>query len=111
MQLEYASATKISSLCENNHLKANPGNSNTLLRGKKQKVISTDRIPLTADSHEKLLRFKAALSWMRQFLATENPLKMMKNAFYFTSKALFILSSFCLDLLVMHRSDLIRKTG
>ena len=33
--------------------------------------------------------FKGALSGMRQFLATESPLKMMKNAFYFTLKALF----------------------
>ena len=28
------------------------------------------------------------------FLATENPLKMMKNVFYFTSKALFVLKVF-----------------
>ena len=32
--------------------------------------------------------FKGALSDLRQFLATESPLKMMKNAFYFTLKAL-----------------------
>ena len=31
---------------------------------------------------------------MRQFLAAENPLKMMKNAFYFTSKAFFVLKIF-----------------
>ena len=35
--------------------------------------------------------FKGALSGLVQFLPTENPLKMMKNAFYFTLKALFIL--------------------
>ena len=34
---------------------------------------------------------KSALSGLRQFLATGSPLKMMKNAFYFTSKALFVL--------------------
>ena len=34
--------------------------------------------------------FKGALSGLRQFLALESPLKMMKNAFYFTSKALFV---------------------
>ena len=28
---------------------------------------------------------------MRQFLANENSLKMIKNTFYFTSKALFVL--------------------
>ena len=38
--------------------------------------------------------FKGALSGLRQFLATESPLKMMKNAFYFTSKALFALKIF-----------------
>ena len=31
---------------------------------------------------------------MRQFLAAESPLKMMKNAFYFTSKALLVLKIF-----------------
>ena len=30
----------------------------------------------------------------RQFLAAESSLKMMKNAFYFTSKALFVLKIF-----------------
>ena len=38
--------------------------------------------------------FKGTLSGLRQFLATESPLKMMKNAFYFTPKALFILKIF-----------------
>ena len=31
---------------------------------------------------------------MRQFLATESPLKKMKKGFYFTSKALFVLKIF-----------------
>ena len=35
-----------------------------------------------------------ALSGLRQFLAADSPLKMMKNAFYFTSKALFVLKIF-----------------
>ena len=35
-----------------------------------------------------------ALYGPRQFLATETPLKMMRNAFYFTSKALFFLKIF-----------------
>ena len=38
--------------------------------------------------------FKGALSGPRQFLATESPLEMMKNAFYFTPKALFVLKKF-----------------
>ena len=38
--------------------------------------------------------FKGVLSGLRQFLATESPLKMMKNIFYFTSKALCVLKIF-----------------
>ena len=37
---------------------------------------------------------KGELSGLRQFLATGSPLKMMKNAFYFTSKAPFVLKIF-----------------
>ena len=46
--------------------------------------------------------FKGALSGLRQVLITESPLKMMKNAFYVTSKALFILKNlrFCHHFLV-----------
>ena len=35
-------------------------------------------------------RFNGALSGLRQFLTNESPLKMMKNAFYFILKALFV---------------------
>ena len=35
-----------------------------------------------------------ALSSLRQFLAFESPLRMMKNAFYFTLKAPFVLKTF-----------------
>ena len=38
--------------------------------------------------------FKGALSGLRQFLATESPLKIMKNHFYFTSKAVSVLKIF-----------------
>ena len=38
--------------------------------------------------------FKGALSGVRQFLATESPLKIMKNGFYFTSKRIFALRIF-----------------
>ena len=38
--------------------------------------------------------FKGALSGLRLFLTTENPLKIMKSSFYFTSKALSILKIF-----------------
>ena len=54
---------------------------------------------------------KGALSGLRQFLATESPLKVMKKAFYFTKK-LFSFSryfSFYLDFLVMYQNGLIKK--
>ena len=38
--------------------------------------------------------FIDALSGLRQFSVAEIPLKMMQNAFYFTSKALFVLKIF-----------------
>ena len=38
--------------------------------------------------------FKDTLSGLRQFLAAKIPLKMIKNAFYFTSKAIFVLNIF-----------------
>ena len=37
---------------------------------------------------------KGALSGLRQFLAIESSFKIMKNAFYFNSKALFVLKIF-----------------
>ena len=37
---------------------------------------------------------KGALSVLRQFLANESPLKMIKNTFYFTLKALSVLKIF-----------------
>ena len=39
-------------------------------------------------------RVKGVLSGLTQFLATESPLKIMKNTFYFTLKALFVLKVF-----------------
>ena len=57
--------------------------------------------------------FKGALSGLRQFLATENTLKMMKNVFYYTSKDFFVLKifKFCVDFLIMYQNGLIRKVG
>ena len=40
------------------------------------------------------LGFKGALTGLKQFLATESPLKMMKKAFYLTLNALFALDIF-----------------
>ena len=45
-------------------------------------------------SHKRYTDLKGTLSDLRQILATESPLKVMKNAFYFTSKALFVLKIF-----------------
>ena len=58
-----------------------------------------------------LIKVKSALSGLRQFLATENPFKMMKNAFYFTLKALFVFKifKFLFWLSVMWKTSLIRK--
>ena len=53
---------------------------------------------------------KGTLSRLRQFLATESPLNM-KNVFYFTLKALFVLKIFkCLSSLFGHiKNGLTRK--
>ena len=42
----------------------------------------------------KLLGLKSALSGLTRFLAAESPLKTMKNAFYSTSKTVFLLKIF-----------------
>ena len=38
--------------------------------------------------------FNGALSGLKRFLQTESPWKMIKNAFYFTLKLLFVLKIF-----------------
>ena len=54
--------------------------------------------------------FKGALSGLRQFLAAESPLKMTRNVFYFTSKALFVLKIFkFLSLLFGHAAKQFAK--
>ena len=53
---------------------------------------------------------KDALSGLRQSLTAESPLKLMKNAFYFTSKALFVLKIFkFLSLLFGHAAKQLAK--
>ena len=65
--------------------------------------------------NEKLILkcFKGALSGLRQYLATESPLKMMKNAFFPPQKLFSSLRylSFCHDFLVMYQNGLIKKIG
>ena len=67
--------------------------------------VAKSKVPFTAfyTDHEieqgnQILKvfgeIKGTLSGLRQFFATESPLKMMKNAFYFTLKSLFVLKVF-----------------
>ena len=53
-----------------------------------------EKLPTNINSLTSASKVKGALSGLRQFLATESPLKMMKSAFYVTSKALFVLKIF-----------------
>ena len=57
------------------------------------------------------LKLKGPLSGLRQFRTTERPLKIIKNVFYFTLKAFFVLEMFaCLSwLLFMEKNALIRQ--
>ena len=61
--------------------------------------------------HFRILLLKGPLSGLRKFLATESPLKVIKKAFYFPLKALFVLKifKFCVDFLVMYENGLIRN--
>ena len=54
---------------------------------------------------------KGTLRGLRQFLATENPLRIIKNAFYFTLKAVSIINTFkfCSEFFDDVRNRLIRK--
>ena len=57
------------------------------------------KFPLLRDKMKHSLKnhlsdLKGALSGLRQFLANESPLKMMKNAFYFTLISYFVLKIF-----------------
>ena len=70
----------------------------------KQKIVFLKGESLTLTQTVLQFNFNGALSGLRQCLATEVPLKMMKNAFYFTSKALSFSRylSFSVDFLVMY---------
>ena len=50
-----------------------------------------------------MFKVKGTFSGLRQFLAAESPLKMMKNAFYFTLNALSILKIFLSFLFLLIR--------
>ena len=55
------------------------------------KVLVLELLPKIFLANQIAGFFKGVLSGLIQFLATERPLKVMKNAFYFTSKAIFVL--------------------
>ena len=61
---------------------------------------------MTKNSFVVEVTFKGTLLGLRQYLANENSLKMMKNAFYFTLKALFVLNIFKF---LSFKNGLIRK--
>ena len=46
------------------------------------------------DIHEESVLFKGPFLGLRQFLAAESPLKVMKNALYFMLKAVFVCKIF-----------------
>ena len=60
-----------------------------------------------------LFSFKGTLSGLKQFLASESPLKVMKNAFYFTLKAPFVLRylSFYLDFWSCIKAPCLERQG
>ena len=62
-------------------------------------VYSKRKLWFTSREHtnffsEFLKKIKGTILGLRQLWATESHLKMMKNAFYFTSKTLFVLKIF-----------------
>ena len=64
------------------------------LKNKASKIHKNVANKIRSSSNKTKGFFKGTLSGLRQFLAAETPLKVMKNALYFTSKALSILKIF-----------------
>ena len=56
--------------------------------------LPSECFSLTYDLNGLKPRLKGALSCLRRFVVTESPLKIVENAFYFTSKSLFVLKIF-----------------
>ena len=59
-----------------------------------QLVLVHDKTKNAHSISKQSYKLKDALSGLKQFLATENTLEMMKKAFYFTSKPLLVLKIF-----------------
>ena len=74
-------------------------------------IIMLHYLQMCIQMFKKIL--KGALSGLRQFLPAESPLKMLTNAFCFTSKALFVLKIFKFLPWLFGRVEngLIRKVG
>ena len=85
---------------KNNYLEIEKNFAETLNKDapKKTKIFPGNHKPHINKTLKKAImkrsQLKGALSSLRRFLATESPLKMMKNAFCFTLKALFVLKMF-----------------
>ena len=65
--------------------------------GQIQEKLQISSVLVSRPSMENLTVYqelRGALSALRKFLAIESPLKMMKNVFYFTLKAFFVLKIF-----------------
>ena len=66
-----------------------------ILKWKKLKCVNIKKMDaIICYTIEIVQPIKGALSGLKQFLAIQNTLKMLKNAFYFTLKALFVLKIF-----------------
>ena len=59
-------------------------------------------------NQDNLISLKGGLSGLRPCLTTETPLKMMKNVFYFTLKALFV---FALTFSPCRKTTSLEKSG
>ena len=85
---------------KNNYLELEKNFAETLTKHapKKAKIFRGNHKPHINKTLKKAIikrsQLKGALLGLRRFLATESPLKIMKNAFCFTLKALFVLKMF-----------------
>ena len=76
-----------------NLVKANSGFKNLSDKGQVSFMLCSSKANTSESFNQNIIKIviEGALSGLKQVLATERPLKTMKNAFYFTLKALFVL--------------------
>ena len=65
-----------------------------IYRYSKEQLFSKLPEKLQENTCNRDLQLKGSFSGLRQFLATETPLKIMKNAFYFTLNVFYVLNIF-----------------